>query len=144
MERDDLMAVLTVFGAIAGPSQSWPEPVNVFHGEGLIPPVILHQCPKLTTGEGRSEPLIEFTGTLGANTTMLQLAQERIKLQPVEELCLLGAGTLPHRQAPPFSLPPAHDAGIRHEVARLAPRGLGLPFPGVELVQDLADHLGFF
>ena len=84
LDGDDLPAALTVFGGVAGPGQSRPEPVNVFHGMKLIPPIILHQYPELTTREALGKAFVEFTRALRAHPTMVQLPQERIKLRPVQ------------------------------------------------------------
>jgi len=54
LNGDDLPAV-TVFGGINGPGQSRLEPVDVFHGQQEIPPIILHQRPELTPGQAIGE-----------------------------------------------------------------------------------------
>ena len=55
LDGDDEHAVLAVFGGVARPDEPRMKPVNVFHGLELIPPVILHQRPKLTAREAASE-----------------------------------------------------------------------------------------
>ena len=54
LNGDDLPAV-TVFGGVNGPGQSRLEPVDVFHGQQEIPPIILHQRPELTPGQAIGE-----------------------------------------------------------------------------------------
>lgn len=144
LDGDDQGPVGAVFGGVAGPGQAGPKPVEVFHGGELIPPKVLHQRPELAAGETRRETRVAFPGAVRAHPTVVQLAQERIKLRPVQRHGFLGTGTLPHRFAAPLASAPAHDAGVGHEVAEPAPRGVSDPFAGVELVQDLADHFGFF
>ena len=136
--------VLPVFRGITGPGQSGPKPVDVFHGVELIPPLLLHQRPELPAREARREARVEFPRAGRAHPAVVQLAQERIKLRPVERLGFLRTGRLPDGLAVSLPLAPAHDAGVRHEVAQLSPRGVTFPFQGVELVQEMADHFGFF
>ena len=55
LDGDDEHAVLAVFGGVARPDEPRMEPVNVFHGLELIPPIILHQRPELPAREAASE-----------------------------------------------------------------------------------------
>jgi len=144
LHRDDQGAGRAVFGGIAGPGEPGPEPVDVFHGVELRPPKVLHQPTELPPRETRRKPRVEFRRAVRAATPVGQLAQERVKLRPVERHGFLGAGTLPHGQALALALAPAHEAGVRHGLAQLAPGRVTLVFHKVELVQDLADHFGFF
>jgi len=121
LHGDDEGTVRAVFGGIAGPDEARMEPVNVFHGVELSPPIILHQRRELTAGEAAGEPLEEFAGAPGAHAAMLQLAQERLKPRPVQRVQRLGSGRQAHGFSESLALPPAHDAGVGHEVADLPP-----------------------
>src|SRR5206468_9392140 len=127
LDGNDQATIRPVFGGITGPGESRPEPVDVFHGEELIPPKVLHQRPELPPRKTPCEARVEFGRTVRAHATVMQLAQERIKLRPVERHGFLGTEGLPDGQAAALALPPAHDAGVRHEVAELAPRGVTFP-----------------
>lgn len=84
LHGNDLAAGITVLGGVAGPGQSGPKPLDAFHGQESILPVILHPRTELAARQRGGEVLVEFTGSLRAHPPVVQLPQERIELRPVQ------------------------------------------------------------